>query len=223
MPRAAAARATATSPSGWTACTPVGEMSTGSDSCQPHHRRRQVPLRRDARDVGGEAQLAERLDVVAQCQPALGAGPDRLEDARRKPPFGPPLGLGDGSRTTRRPSAEHLQAGDGILIARPAWALSASGRWRAAGIRRTVCVSRASPCPSTHSGSGPSSGSPVKNLAAMQPPRQASNRPHDAQAPPVWGERSSANSAESRHTPVKPPGSRTLPARNASWMANGQA
>ena len=30
VPRAAAARATATSPSGCTACTPVGEMSTGS-------------------------------------------------------------------------------------------------------------------------------------------------------------------------------------------------
>ena len=35
VPRAAAARATATSPSGWTACTPVGEMSTGSDSVCP--------------------------------------------------------------------------------------------------------------------------------------------------------------------------------------------
>jgi hypothetical protein len=32
VPRAAAARAMASSPSGWTACTPVGEMSTGSDS-----------------------------------------------------------------------------------------------------------------------------------------------------------------------------------------------
>ena len=31
-----------------------------------------------------------------------------------------------------------------------------------------------SPYPCTHSGSGPSSGSPVKNLAAMQPPRQES-------------------------------------------------
>ncbi len=31
VPRAAAARATATSPSGCTACTPVGEMSTGSE------------------------------------------------------------------------------------------------------------------------------------------------------------------------------------------------
>lgn len=31
VPRAAAARATATSPSGCTACTPVGEMKTGSE------------------------------------------------------------------------------------------------------------------------------------------------------------------------------------------------
>ena len=34
--------------------------------------------------------------------------------------------------------------------------------------------SSASPSPPTHSGSGPSSGRPVKNLAAMQPPWQAS-------------------------------------------------
>ncbi len=31
VPRAATARATATSPSGWTACTPVGETSTGNE------------------------------------------------------------------------------------------------------------------------------------------------------------------------------------------------
>src|SRR3546814_15461884 len=31
VPRAAAARATATSPSGWTACTPVGEIITGME------------------------------------------------------------------------------------------------------------------------------------------------------------------------------------------------
>ena len=35
VPRAAAARATATSPSGCTACTPVGEISTGSEICWP--------------------------------------------------------------------------------------------------------------------------------------------------------------------------------------------
>ncbi len=35
VPRAAAARATATSPSGCTACTPVGDMITGSDTGCP--------------------------------------------------------------------------------------------------------------------------------------------------------------------------------------------
>ena len=35
VPRAAAARATATSPSGCTACTPVGEMITGSEMSWP--------------------------------------------------------------------------------------------------------------------------------------------------------------------------------------------
>ena len=35
VPACAAARATAISPSGWTACTPVGETSTGIDSSTP--------------------------------------------------------------------------------------------------------------------------------------------------------------------------------------------
>jgi hypothetical protein len=35
VPRAAAARATATSPSGWTAWTPVGEITTGSEMSWP--------------------------------------------------------------------------------------------------------------------------------------------------------------------------------------------
>ena len=35
VPRAAAALATATSPSGWTACTPVGEITTGSEMSCP--------------------------------------------------------------------------------------------------------------------------------------------------------------------------------------------
>ena len=35
VPRAAVARATATSPSGCTACTPVGETSTGNDTSWP--------------------------------------------------------------------------------------------------------------------------------------------------------------------------------------------
>ena len=34
-PRAAAARPTANSPSGWTACTPVGEIITGIEAYSP--------------------------------------------------------------------------------------------------------------------------------------------------------------------------------------------
>ena len=44
VPRAAAARATATSPSGCTACTPVGEMITGSEMSWPSTARRHRPL-----------------------------------------------------------------------------------------------------------------------------------------------------------------------------------
>ena len=63
----------------------------------------------------------------------------------------------------------------------------------------------------------------MKNLAAMQPPRQASNEPQDAQAPALWGSRSEVNRADSRHTAGNPPGSRTLPARNWRSMTKGQA
>ena len=37
------------------------------------------------------------------------------------------------------------------------------------------------------------------------------------------GARSEANSGEDFHTVSKPPVSRTFPARNSEWMANGQA
>ena len=65
VPRAAAARATATSPSGCTACTPVGEISTGSEIGWPItvvaiSRRGGQPG-----DVRGEPELGERVHVVA--------------------------------------------------------------------------------------------------------------------------------------------------------------
>jgi hypothetical protein len=63
----------------------------------------------------------------------------------------------------------------------------------------------------------------VKNLAAMHPPWQASNMPQDAQAPALWGARSSSNRREERQTAANPPGPRTLPALNWSWSTNGQA
>src|SRR5215207_9681399 len=93
---------------------------------------------------------------------------------------------------------------------------------RGVPLRSTVDTAVA-PKPRTHSGSGPASGRPVKNFAAMQPPRQASYAPQDAQAPGDCGSRRDANSVEDRQTAVKPPGSRTDPARKASWMAKGQA
>ena len=60
VPRAAAARATATSPSGCTACTPVGEISTGIEIVLAHHRRRQVALRRQARRRAGRSRARRR-------------------------------------------------------------------------------------------------------------------------------------------------------------------
>ena len=64
---------------------------------------------------------------------------------------------------------------------------------------------------------------PVKNFAAMQPPWQALYSEQERHAPPEVSVRSSANSGAERHTWAKPPGARTVPALNASWMANGQA
>ena len=63
----------------------------------------------------------------------------------------------------------------------------------------------------------------MKNFAAMQPPRHASNIPQLEHAPADCGSRSERNSSDSRHTRVNPPSSRTLPARNVSWIANGHA
>jgi hypothetical protein len=57
----------------------------------------------------------------------------------------------------------------------------------------------------------------------MHPPRHASNEPHDAQAPALWGSRSDLNKSDERHTPANPPAERTLPARNWRSMTKGQA
>ena len=78
VPRAAAARATATSPSGWTACTPVGEMITGSEIGWPMTVVVQVALRRQPGHVRREAQLAEggstlSLTVSPFSAPAISA------------------------------------------------------------------------------------------------------------------------------------------------------
>ena len=63
----------------------------------------------------------------------------------------------------------------------------------------------------------------MKNLAAMQPPPQASKLPHEAQAPGLDGSRSEVNRSEERQMAAKPPSSWIDPALNSSWSTNGQA
>ena len=92
---------------------------------------------------------------------------------------GPPAG--QVQREDRPPAARSTPR---ATAGAPAWARGSACRRRSTlecptpGRGRSTpaasSASASSPWPYTHSGSGPSSGSPVKNLAAMQPPRQAS-------------------------------------------------
>ena len=78
-----------------------------------------------------------------------------------------------------------VQRGEIVTTLRREW----SGEGVGTGV--VACLaSAASPRPKTHSGSGSESYSPVKNLAAMHPPRQASYEPHDVHAPGLPGSRS---------------------------------
>ena len=111
--------------------------------------------------------------------------------------------------------AEALRAADGPTSsrARPArrreWSGDGDGR-----IETARAASALSPWPNTHSGSGSVISRPVKNFAAMHPPRHASYEPHEAHAPGLPGSRSDANSSLVVHTSANP-ASRTLPARNS--------
>ena len=97
------------------------------------------------------------------------------------------------------------RAGVGVVL-RGGRAL-ARGRPRERAARRSPC---------THSGSGPSSGRPVKNFAAMQPPRQESKKPSTSRRRRrSAGERSSGNSSESCHTAAKPPSARHVAGQEA--------
>ena len=64
VPRAAAARATATSPSGCTAWTPVGRDEDRERDLLAHDLGGQVPAVGQAGHVRGEAELGEGGDVV---------------------------------------------------------------------------------------------------------------------------------------------------------------
>jgi hypothetical protein len=85
VPRAAAARATATSPSGCTACTPVGEIRTGSDTCcpstvVPSSRKPANPAVRGAKPSSSNAAWLSRT-VRPFSEPATSA--PYTEDGRR--------------------------------------------------------------------------------------------------------------------------------------------
>ena len=94
VPRAAAARATATSPSGCTAWTPVGEMSTGNEISWPMTLVTRSRLSARPGHVRGEAQLGVRVHVVLDGDAALGAGDERAVDGLGQAALGPPLRLG---------------------------------------------------------------------------------------------------------------------------------
>ena len=96
VPRAAAARATATSPSGCTACTPVGEISTGSEIGWPITVVARSRCRAQPGDVRREAELAERRDVVLDGQALLRAGDQRAVHRLGQVLARPAVRLGDG-------------------------------------------------------------------------------------------------------------------------------
>ena len=164
------------------------------------------------------AVLLERADRHEQQRPAVGLARQAGAAA-------------EGSSLSRRPTASGLSSQ--ALAGRVRSSVSGTGAFRTVPVCEWSCeapgrsrspASAGSLLPFTHSGSGPSSGRPVKNLAAMQPPRQESYAEHWVQAPPVCGLRRSANSvAVLPHLVEAARRSRTLPARNCSWIANGQA
>ena len=96
VPRAAAARATATSPSGWTACTPVGEMMTGNEIGWPITvgRRGRAGPRGPRRAARSRARRTRH--VVLDGDAPLGAGDERAVDRLGQPPLRASLRLGDG-------------------------------------------------------------------------------------------------------------------------------
>ena len=178
-----------------------GEISTGSEISWPitrgvHRRSARWPA-----TCGSEPDLGERRLVVptvwprsepATSAPYTGAGSrllrallgdgDGLEPgvllpwvlelhaaSIRRSRSGREAGqraLGAGADRAAGSAAEHHR-----LVAGRRWPWSGPG-WRPG--RGASPASARSPYPCTHSGSGPSSGRPVKNFAAMHPPRQES-------------------------------------------------
>ena len=95
VPRAAAARATATSPSGWTACTPVGEITTGSEISCPitvvdRSRFSIAPM-----TCGAKPSSPNASTLSATVMPFSLAATSATVDGFRQPLLRPLLGDGD--------------------------------------------------------------------------------------------------------------------------------
>ena len=94
VPRAAAARAMATSPSGCTAWTPVGEIRTGNEISWPMTLVARSRLAARPATWGAKPELAVGGDVVLERDAALGAGDQRAVDRLGQALLGAPLRLG---------------------------------------------------------------------------------------------------------------------------------
>src|ERR1019366_2784098 len=183
-------------------------------------------------DVRRETQLVERRQVVTRGESLLRPRDQCRVDRLREAFLGATLRYRHGlePRTCHlSPVTAHCETTGGVCAHHRyyraksvtgtllEWSGDESGR-----IDTRLAARAVSPCPKTHSGSGSDISRPVKNFAAMQPPRHASYEPHDAHAPGLPGSRRDRKSSLFVHTDPKP-ASRTFPARNSSWMTNGQA
>ena len=178
VPRAAAARATATSPSGCTAWTPVGRDEDRERDLLAHDLGGQVPAVGQAGHVRGEAQLAERGDVVLDRDAALGAGDQRAVDRLGQALLGPPLGLGH----RLEPLVCHSEPL--VLPVRPA---PRRGHRRPGDSTR-----RAGPPHSGRPGEAPTLGSaacPSPNVRPARPPSRRRRAPPASAVPPSHYER----------------------------------
>ncbi len=95
VPRAAAARATATSPSGCTACTPVGEMITGSEISCPITVVDRSRLSSAPTTCGAKPSSPNASTLSATVRPFSLAGDQRGVDRLGQPLLRAPLRDGD--------------------------------------------------------------------------------------------------------------------------------
>jgi len=148
-----------------------------------HYRGSELPRSGAGSDARNQSDFAERREVVVSRNPGFCAGHERAEHGSREASSGAPFGFGYGFEPilgTRHLSASLTQPPSRPDRARRAGFIAVtSTRRQPRVIDRGVwtsparAASNSSPCPSTHSDRAVERR-PVKNLAAMHPPRQES-------------------------------------------------